>query len=79
MYSYKEYNEPIQQLITLMRRDSPNGFELRINSFGGKLVNNQTVHCYVSGEAMKDCRATANLTMEEIQESLRSMEYNGII
>lgn len=79
MYSYKEFNEPIQELIGLMQREYPNGFELRINSFGAEMVSNQTIHCYVNEKAMEECSTAANMTMEEIQESLKSMEYNTIL
>lgn len=75
MYSYKEYNEPIQILIKLMNRDYPNGFELRINGFGAELVNNQMVHTYMNDEIMKEYCSGGNLSMEEIMSNLKNMGY----
>jgi len=75
MYSYKEYNEPIQILIKLMHRDYPNGFELRINGFGAELVNNQMVHTYMNDEIMKEYCSGGNLSMEEIMSNLKDMGY----
>ncbi len=75
MYSYKEWNEPIQKLITLMHNEYPNGFELKINGFGAELVNNQMVHTYVNDEVMKECCCCANLSMEEIMSNLKDMGY----
>ena len=75
MYSYEEWNKPIQELIKLMHNEYPNGFELRINGFGAELVNNQMVHTYMNDEIAKEYYNGINFSMEEIINNLKDIGH----
>ena len=53
MHSFEEYNKPIQELISFMRDDYPNGYILEIDSYSAELKNNFTCTTYLNEETMK--------------------------
>lgn len=53
MHSFEEYNKPIQELISFMQDDYPNGYILEINAFSAELKNNITCATYLDDETQK--------------------------
>ena len=60
MHSHEEYNKPIQELMSLLKDDYPNDFELKINSYSAELIYNASIRTFISEEEMKAMKVRIN-------------------